>query len=56
VAAEHCLESRCIGLNEGTAFVFNLCKNSDTEEKLGLAKLNAPEISVGDSRDLEDFD
>jgi hypothetical protein len=44
MAANDCLEFGCIGLDEETSLVFNLCKNSHAKEKLGLAELNAPDI------------
>jgi hypothetical protein len=42
MAANDSLESGCIGLEEQTALVLNLSKNSYAKEKLGLAELNAP--------------
>jgi len=42
VAADDGLKSGRVLLLEGTAFILDLGKNSDAEEELGLAELNAP--------------
>jgi hypothetical protein len=42
MATDDCLQFGGILLNEETAFIFNLRKHSNTEEKLRFAELNAP--------------
>ena len=49
MATDHRLKSGRVGVDECATFVLDLSKNSNAEEELRLAKLNAPDNDILDS-------